>query len=413
MRQTDRTTNMDRVKLIFFYLSFGLSFILTRGQQIGNYVSNGSFETLNSYSVTSLYISVDSWQATDSVNCPALYLATTRPPFSNSPYAVGFQYARTGDNYIISTFTGGRGYPRNRLKQKLKANTTYCAKYYVVNTNHSAWAIDGFGIYVGNQTLDTIKKCFAPLSYLTPQIQHPNGNIILDTLQWIVISGTFVADGSEKYLMLGNFKTDAATNSILINPTYSISVPFSDICIDDVSCIESNLSAYAGRDTTIVLSDSVYIGRQTDFAIDSGCIWYKLPNMTTPIDTISGLWVKPTTTSTYIVRQQLDCSSLKWDTVVVTVNTNLIGIDKLQWFSDNISLFPNPTSSNLNISFPSQLDIKTFNISNSLGQIVQEEAIEIKNSSCNILTSDLKNGLYQIHFKTQFGIVTKKFVKTN
>src|SRR5690606_40769166 len=52
---------------------------------------------------------------------------------------------------------------------------------------------------------------------------------------------------------------------------------WTDVLIDDVSCIEVNLPAYAGRDTTILIGDSVYIGREKDFAIDTGCVWYKLP----------------------------------------------------------------------------------------------------------------------------------------
>lgn len=127
------------------------------------------------------------------------------------------------------------------------------------------------------------------------------------------------------------------------------------------------------------------------------------------------------TTGTFIYTIQLQgkgnagCVSSNTISINVLVQPCDVGIKlkDLLWFSDNINLFPNPTSDKLNISFPAQADIKTYSISNSLGQIFREDEIEIKNSTCNVLTSDLKNGLYQIHFKTQFGIVTKKFVKTN
>ena len=137
--------------------------------------------------------------------------------------------------------------------------------------------------------------------------------------------------------------------------------------------------------------------------------------MTTALDTISGLWVKPSVTSTYVVRQELDCSSVKWDTVVVTINHNLVGLDNLQSISDNISLFPNPTSGNLSVSFSGSVptDITSYSIIDNLGQVIREEEIDLKKSSFIVSTSDLVNGLYQIHFKTQFGIVTKKFVKLN
>jgi hypothetical protein len=399
---------MKTIKIIFFFYFFGLSF-LVRGQQIGNYVSNGSFESLNTNSLTSYYNVVNYWQPIDT-NQFADYLGTSLAPISNIPYAYGFQYPRTGNNYILTQFYGFRGYPRNRLKEHLKANVTYCAKYYIVNTNNSPYATDGAGMYFASSMLDTITQCNVPLSYLTPQIQ--NQNIITDTLNWVAITGTFVANGNEKYLVLGNFKSNASTNTLLINPTYS-NVVTSDVLIEDVSVIEVNLPAYAGKDSTIYLGDSLFIGRQPDFATDTGCIWYKLPNMTTPIDTISGIWVKPSVTSTYVVRQVLDCSPLKWDSVVVTVSTNFVGLHKLQNLSDNISLFPNPTSGNLSISGFGGSDISNFSISNCLGQNVHNGDIIQKNNLINIETSELESGLYQIHLKTQYGIVTKKFVKTN
>lgn len=399
---------MNRLRLILICIGLSAS---VRGQEIGNYVSNGSFESLNSFSTSSLYTSVYAWHSLDT-NAASYYLATTRPPFSNSPYAVGFQYARTGDNYVISQFLDYRGYPRNRLKRKLKANTTYCVRFYVVTTNNSPYALDAFGAYFGDMTLDTITKCNIPLTYLIPQIQNPTGNIITDTLNWTPITGTFVANGTEKYMVIGNFKSPAATNVLMINPTY-LPAYTGDVCIDDVSVVELNLPAYAGRDTLIYSGDSTFIGRRPDYAIDSGCIWFKLPNITTAIDTISGLWVKPAVTSTYVVRQQLDCSPLKWDTVVVTIYTNPVGFDYLQWYSDNINLFPNPTADNLTISFSSSgsADIRKISIINSLGQTIREVDIEMKNNSFSLQTSDLDTGIYQIHFKTKAGTVTKQFVK--
>jgi hypothetical protein len=417
MRQTDlRTNNMDRIKFIILYISFGLSFFFLRGQQIGNYVNNGSFEDLRDCNTPQNTNKVKYWSSIDTTKYSFYILNKC---FNNMPGpAMDFQYPKSGKGFIAGTFYCGgscdtihnRSYFRNKLKQHLVSGKTYCIKFYANLRNSSPYGIDAIGVFIGNNTLDTIKYGDIKITYLTPQIQNISGNIITDTLNWVSITGTFVANGTENSLVIGNFKSDNNTNKTQVLTPASL---WSDIYIDDVSCIEQDLSAYSGPDQIILPGDSAFIGRQPDFAIDSDCIWYKLPNMTTSIDTISGLWVKPTTTSTYVVRQQLDCSSLKWDTVVVTINTNLIGIDKLRWFSDNITLFPNPTSGNLNISFPSQVDIKTFNISNSFGQIVREEEIEIKNSSCNILTFDLKSGLYQIHFKTQFGIVTKKFVKTN
>jgi hypothetical protein len=383
--------------------------------QIGNYVSNGSFESLNSNSLTSLYNAVNYWQPIDSGKYMD-YLVTALPPINNVPYAAGgFQYPRTGHNYILSGFYcstcsfNERGYPRNRLRQPLKANATYCLKYYVVNCNHSNVAIDAFGAYFTDVSIDTINYCNLPLTYITPQIQYIGG-VITDTLNWRAMTGTFVATGVEKYLVLGNFKSNAATNTILINQPSNIMG--ADICIDDVSLIELNLPAYAGPDVSIVPGDSAFIGREPDFAIDPGCIWYKLPNMTAAIDTISGLWVKPTVTTTYVVRQELDCSPLKWDTVVVYMNP--VGLEKLKLLNEELEIYPIPANEKLELRIGNIDLIKKFEsiaIFNSLGQMVREEEILIKEKTLQINTNDLSDGIYFLQLRSSDNeIINKRFV---
>jgi hypothetical protein len=76
-----------------------------------------------------------------------------------------------------------------------------------------------------------------------------------------------------------------------------------------------------------------------------------------------------------------------------------------------LQVFPNPTNDNLNIS--SVQGISEISISNSLGQIIRQQDLDSKNNQTILQTTDLSCGLYQIHFKTSFGTVTKKFVKTN
>ena len=402
---------MNRIKLLIFFVAFGLSNFFVHGQNIGNYVSNGSFEE---YKGTNAKY----WNSIDSAGQHYLGFVLT-PPNDVPLCSYGYQWPKHGRNHFISLqyFPNSsgetRGYPKNRLKQNLQAGKEYCVKLYVNLSNQSTYGIDQIGVFFGDGSIDTITKCGNPIPYLTPQVKSPANYMLTDTLNWILISGSFIAKGTEKYMLIGNFRSDANTNAKLCNPT---NLPFiaSDNLFDAISVIEKNLLAYAGPDKLIYSGDSVFIGRQPDFAIDSGCVWFMLPNMTTPIDTISGLWVKPTVTSTYVVRQELDCSPLKWDTVIVTINTNLVSVDKLRDLSSSISLFPNPTSGNLNIllsGFTSG-DIRSYSIINNVGQLVMKENIELTSNSVDILTSDLSPGLYQIRCDTRFGSVTKKFVKS-
>jgi hypothetical protein len=409
---------MDRIRIILFYFFVGLSFVSVRGQQIANYIRNGDFEEC----LDSSYTQPKFWTYIDTMF--SSYGCNSRPN-GNLPYVGGgYQYPRSGYSMVLYTVycdtatCGGpdpRIYTRNRLKATLNANTTYCVKFHVNIRNNSTVAIDALGVYFGDNTLDTITIIDRALPFLTPQIENASGNFITDTLGFTSISGSFVAVGTEKYAVIGNFKTNASTNTILINPSnVGVFGYGTDIFLDDVSCIEMNLPAYAGPDIWIDSGDSVFIGRQPDWALDNSCTWYLLPNLTTAIDTVSGLWVKPSATSSYVVRQELDCGSVKWDTAIVSIKIDDTGLERLRLFSDNITLAPNPTSGHLRISFGGSVpvDMTSFFVTNSLGQLVLHADLKFSNNSADIETSDLAPGLYQIQFRTSHGTVSKKFVRT-
>ncbi len=215
-------------------------------------------------------------------------------------------------------------------------------------------------------------------------------------LNWIPITGTFVANGTEKYMMIGNFKSDTNTNKLLTNPT-NLPASASEYLIDAVSCIELNIPAYAGSNKSIMPGDSTYLGRESDFAVDSGCTWYKLPDLITPIKIASGLWVKPSSTSTYVVKQVLDCSPEKWDSVVVYMN--LVGLEKLKVINEELKIFPVPAKDYFELSVSNDNlveDFTSLSIFNNLGLLVRKEEVNFKDKSLRIYTSDLTDGVYLI-----------------
>jgi hypothetical protein len=288
-------------------------------QVICNYVNNGGFEE---HINTSGLPIPKFWGATDSSKAFGELLSSVLPPYKipNSSYT--YQWPKNGNNILISLKYcpscpyNKRTYPRNRLKQSLETGVVYCASMYVNLSNNSTHGISNLGFYFADNTVDTILKCNVPITFLISQIENILTNIITDTLNWILISGQFTANGTEKYLMIGNFYDDANTKKQLVNPTH-LPANAADYLIDDVSVIATNLPAYAGPDHALIPGDSAFIGREPDVGIDEACMWYKLPNDSVPIDTVAGLWVKPVGTATYVVRQQLNCGGVKWDTVVV------------------------------------------------------------------------------------------------
>lgn len=390
-------------KALLCFLFF--SYIIVNGQ-IANYVNNGSFEILNANASPYAFEATKYWGAPDTTK-NSNYLCSTLSSIGNAPYvSTGFQYPRTGNNFIGTQFYCGgtgcnynnsRGYVRNRLKQTLQNGKTYCVKYHVVNTNNNRVAINTYGIYFGDSSIDTITKCMGPITYLNPQIENTSG-IIADTLNWVPITGTFVATGIEKYMVLGNFRSNAATSTLQLN-TPSLTTQTADIYIDDVSVIDIDLPAFAGPDIWGIPFNTVYLGRPQDVGIDEACLWYHLPNTTTSIANAAGITVTvATTTQTYLVKQDI-CGNVKYDTVIVYASGT--GLSEQETLLNGINLFPNPANDELNISInaPTNIEINQILIYNAIGQLIREEDINLKNNIASIKINNLSNGVYILALK--------------
>jgi OOP family OmpA-OmpF porin len=193
----------------------GLFLFLSLKANAQNLVLNPSFE--DTIACTGTY----------AMQCKYWYWATYGSPdyFSEQPdfncavqapqSTVGFQYARTGIAYVgLATFASApffnyREYVGGILSDTLKQGHQYCVSFYVSLANLSKYAVDGIGLYLSvdsavDYTIDT------NLAFV-PQIENPAGNIIYDTLNWVQISGTYIANGGEKYLTIGNFNDDVNT----------------------------------------------------------------------------------------------------------------------------------------------------------------------------------------------------------
>ncbi|WP_317896837.1 T9SS type A sorting domain-containing protein [Aurantibacillus circumpalustris] len=391
--------------------------------QIVNYVNNSGFEDLKHCNSFPNNNRVKFWSGIDTSS----FLYQVRNEcLNNVPgFSAIYQKPKSGKGFVTGTFLCGgcnsvtnRSYFRNVLKNPLSIGKTYCVKFYVNVKNSSPLGIDGIGAFFGDNTLDTIKYPDIKITYLIPQIKNNTGNIIVDTLNWVEISGTFVASGVEKYMVIGNFLSDANTGTIQIqNPTQQ----WCDLNLDDVSCVELNLPAFAGRDTAVFAGDSVFLGRTTDVGIDEACVWHQMTSPTSSItlDTIAGFWVKPVVTSTYVVRQEI-CGMVKLDTV--TIYMDVVGIEKLKLLSEELKIYPVPAQDFIQLKISNINLLKEFNlisIYNTFGALMREEEVVFENKTLILKTNDLENGVYFLNLtlrqaqgekSSKLGNVSRRFV---
>ena len=285
-----------------------------------------------------------------------------------------FQYARTGVAYIYLDYRNGptRTYIQLKLFDSLKAGHYYYAEHFVNVPNPMKYACNNIGMLFTNKAIyaDT-NISYAPVIPANPQVVNFNNPIIADTLNWIKVSGVFKAQGGEQYLTLGNFKDNAHTNILQIQ---SNGYGGAGYYIDDVSVIpldSMQLKADAGRDTTITIGDSAFIGSYTN-GIDT-IQW--LQNGTTVIDTARpGFWVYPTTNTYYVVTQTVNGFTSS-DTVWVTVNPLPVVIKNYELIIDNgiqVNAVENvwTTSTEINLSH--------FNVQRSLNGVTFETVGTVK-----------------------------------
>ena len=228
---------------------------------------------------------------------------------------IGFQYARSGQGYVgigsggayNDTSDNRREYVECKLTDTLKANKKYCVEFYVSFADSALWAIDRIGIYFSaNQVLD-----MSTIDYLNfqPQVESPIGLPINDAINWVKISGSFVAVGNENYITIGNFHPATQITSDSIGGFWQETYYY----IDDVSVTEI-ADCKAGNDASICFEDSLQLGTLPD----SSVIYSWQPSDGLSNSFVANPKASPFSTTTYTLTQT-QCNVVSTSTITVTV----------------------------------------------------------------------------------------------
>ena len=147
----------------------------------------------------------------------ACYNGTSNTPVDVPQNFAGWQHPRTGNAYAgigTSAFEpqvnyNAREYISSRLFDSLQVGKRYCIEFFISLADSSVYAMDRLGVYFFNDsTVDMSTIDYLPY---VPQVETDSGLVFNDTSAWTKISGSFVAQGGERYFMIGNFHSDSAT----------------------------------------------------------------------------------------------------------------------------------------------------------------------------------------------------------
>lgn len=151
----------------------------------------------------------------------------------------GYQEAKTGEAYagLISMIeTDGREYIQSMLIDSLVSGKSYTVKFYVSVADSSPYASNNIGAYFSTNPVSVTHSWNLPYS---PQIENnPSTNPLDDRYGWTEVAGTFIAQGGEKYITIGNFNNDLNTDTTYFSDG-SNWLSFSYHYIDDVSVTET------------------------------------------------------------------------------------------------------------------------------------------------------------------------------
>ena len=190
-----------------------------------NIVPNGDFESYSQCpnNVDGLGYAVPWFNpaAPFNISSPDYFNQCTNHPWIDVPNNwLGYQPAHSGVAYggaimIYYQYNNFREYLEVPLDRILEADSCYYFEMYMNLGNVSKYATDAVGVYFSDTLIDNFTSF--PLPF-TPQINN-NVGYITDTLNWTLVSGYYTATGGESYLIIGNFKNDLNTSTIIVDST--------------------------------------------------------------------------------------------------------------------------------------------------------------------------------------------------
>lgn len=149
---------------------------------------------------------------------------------------------RTGLVTKASNLPGYAEYLQTRLKEPLKANTVYQVKFYFSLDKRCKIYASHLGVYFSDSQF--YRTAVTGFPDKTPQVLTKDANLLTNKKGWSEFKTTFVAQGGEQYITIGNFDTlkgipvpESANEGLIISNRYSFFPLYAYYYFDDV-CIE-------------------------------------------------------------------------------------------------------------------------------------------------------------------------------
>jgi hypothetical protein len=238
-------------KYLKTYLLIAITSLFTTSYYAQNLIQNASFENYNTPVIWNNwggdFVDNSSFPAQqillnwNALNTSDVFLAACTHTYAGVPInIIGNNYTKQGNNYAgFISFTGNyetKEYIYQQLASPLQAGKIYCLSFYVSRADGITHAIKNIGAYFSISTPTLFSSYYVSA---TPQVLNQNG-FITDTIGWTEIQGCFTAGGGEQYITIGNFNSNANTDTLFVGCVYQTPATFkyAYYYIDDISLID-------------------------------------------------------------------------------------------------------------------------------------------------------------------------------
>jgi gliding motility-associated-like protein len=326
---------------------------------------------------------------------------------------VGYQNARTGNFYtgIITrdVYPPSAGYPPEinytekigiRLLQPLMSNHSYSFTMYYSLADGSTISTNQLSAYfsVNQFTISTFSSLDTNnyFNYLSTQINHDN-SFITDTVNWIPLTGCFIAKGGEEYLTVGNFKDGVKSATLNISTSNPFCPAFgtggSTFCyiyIDDVSLYD--LGYYSGpasckNDTLICGGNSVTLSNNIK---DSSVVAWN-PSTALSCTNCVNTIATPTISTLYYLNKSI-CGANSKDSILVQVHTPTTnayaGNDKTICIGDYVQLGTSDSLAFTNYTWQNSASLSCSNCAMPFANPNVTTTYTVQRTECTYVTTD-------------------------
>ncbi len=251
-------------KLIITYLIF-VTFTKLLAQQ--NLVTNGSFEDFVSCPTSSDELNKATGWFPYMETPDYLNVCTPNTDISVPNNLLGHQYAASGNAYAHIRCYADFMFTREVAGGSLVTPLTIGQKYFVSFKVNKADILSD-----SSYSINKLGAKFSTVSF-SPSNPVPINNfahvytnsVVSDTVNWLRIAGSFIADSAYQYLMIGNFFDDANTtvvnNGSLNNCAYYF---IDDVCVGTDSAFVYNFNYTGISENSVEHQFSFYPNPATD-----------------------------------------------------------------------------------------------------------------------------------------------------